>query len=77
MVKGELLENGLMFKNIIIHKASEVRKVLVKMRDGKVDGDKILWLRLSQIYSCRIFGLCIYRNEATYKQESKKILQEK
>lgn len=59
---------------LIIKSASSIKK---KLLDEKGDHLSKEFLRIMQIYECRFLGLCIYRNEDSYKETRKKILKEK
>jgi len=59
--------------NIIIKRSKTIRKNLKKY---KIISDSQKWLRVLEIYECRIFGLCIYRNEISFQKAKNKILNE-
>ena len=59
--------------NIIINRSSKIRKILLKKPSKSMQST---WQDLMQIYSCRIFGFCVYRDLPTYRKEYKKIIAE-
>jgi len=47
----------------IIHKSSYILNIL-----ASEPKDEKLYDRMMQIYECRLFGLCVYRNEQSFKK---------
>ncbi len=50
----------------IITRASVIKKIIIDNYKAHKPEDSIT--RLIQIYECRIFGLCFYRDENSFKQ---------
>lgn len=53
--------------DIIIHKASTVKKILINMHDRNYtkgsNMQRLAFVKLFQCYQSRIFGVCVYRNK--------------
>lgn len=61
----------------IIRNAGGLRRTFIsKLKERGLHGDGPVKERILQIYSCRILGLCIYRDEVTYEIEGREILKE-
>jgi hypothetical protein len=58
--------------NIIINTSKKIRRKIIQHPDF-IEQNNYDFIRLSQIYSCRLFGLCIYRTESVYVNETREI----
>lgn len=60
-------------RNFIIHRASTIKLQLIG-EIMKQDVKRTNFIRLMQIYECRLFGVCIYREEHCFNKLKKEIL---
>ena len=58
---------------LIVRKAKTIRKIIV---EKPITINDLLLDMMIQIYECRIFGLCVYRTEASYKKQKNENLEE-
>lgn len=59
--------------SLIIHRSATIRKRLEN--HGKEFNSRV-FARTMQIYLCRVFGFCIYRDEKSYQKLANKILND-
>jgi hypothetical protein len=63
--------------NIIIHRASTMRKILVRNVDTIVTrSDQRMFDQVFQAYQCRVFGICIYRSTDSDERLKRRIIKE-
>lgn len=60
--------------NIVINRASKIRKLLLRKPTTNID--KKLWEELMHMYACRIFGFCVYRTNNKIIRDRQKIIAE-
>lgn len=67
----------IILKKFIVHRASHIKlKLITAMvkEDVRDLVKRAAFIRMMQLYECRLFGLCIYRTEECFSQLKKEIL---
>jgi hypothetical protein len=56
--------------NYIIRRSKTIKKLLLNSDNPKL----MPFIRIMQVYQCRIFGFCFYRSEASYEKLRKEVM---